>query len=298
MNYLAIKNGNNKGVYEYETKAERKTLMEKTTGASFRIFEGEKNRVNALTWAGVKEVANRSQQVVEKMSEKQKKTKQTKESMFEKLLKKSKEWNAPFVKITMSNGDYFFMALQSFCAFETSGYLQSVSRCASCNYNDNEYKISINGSYYYKDRDYHYGNIQEQFHAYYKKEIIEYYANQNNYNKYEYMIPKEIELFKKMLETSKIKEQFIYQIENATTFEIIDDFVFVKDAIDNFNVFNKQEYSRRECRKLTIDYSSSCINTKEIVKIEPYFASSAKSMIIIDENYVKALKEFKETLLN
>lgn len=298
MNYLAIKNGNNKGVYEYETKAERKMLMKKTTGASFRIFEGEKKRANALAWAGVKEVANRSQQVVEKMSEEQKKTKQTKESMFEKLLKKSKEWNAPFVKITMSNGDYFFMALQSFCTFETSGYLQSVSKCERCNWNDKECEVSIDRSYYYKDQDYHYGNIQEQFHEYYKKEIIEYYAKKDNYYKYEYMIPKEIELFKQMLETSKTKEQFIYQIENATTFEIIDDFVFVKDSIDNFNVFTKQEYSRAEYRKLTIDYSSLYINTKEIVKMEPYFASSAKSMIITDENYVKALKEFKETLLN
>lgn len=63
MNYLSIVTSTFKGVYTYETKEERKEIQKKHPNGKYMVF-GAMQKEEAIAFAGVKEVANRRQEVV------------------------------------------------------------------------------------------------------------------------------------------------------------------------------------------------------------------------------------------
>lgn len=297
MKYLCIKNGKNKGVYQSEDDTEWRELCKMLKPRiSSRVFK-ETEKEAALNWTGVKEVANRKQEVVkEKIHKKEKKEKIQENNVFNNLLKMAKSFDTIFVKITLTDGSELIIPIKEFCLFEClCNFInfQTINKC----FNDDKYEVYMQ-SVSIQNRN----NIADIKTLFYEKyeEIIKTYKilQKNNWsNNRQYIIPTEIELFKQTLEIVKdsiIKNycNFNYDFYSSIQYIEQNQFIFIKNVIKDFNLTQDTHYNNHLC----ITYKSMIINKNEIVKIEPYIDSKIQSFIITDKNYISVLKEFKEKL--
>lgn len=206
MKYLCIRNGKNKGVYQAENDTEWKELYKMVkNGTSSRVFK-ESEKAAALKWTGVKEVANRKQEVVQEKNQKkekrEKKEKIQENNVFKNLLKMAKSFDTTFVKLTLTTGSELIIPIRGFCFFEYLTYFANFST-DSRQLENNEYQVSVS-SVYLQNRN-NVDNIQTLFHKKYQEIVLEYQRKKQDYwygNRI-YKIPTEIELFKQTLEIVK-----------------------------------------------------------------------------------------------
>lgn len=298
MKYLCIKNGKNKGVYQAENDTEWKELYKMVkNGTSSRVFK-ETEKAAALKWTGVKEVANRKQEVVqevvqEKNQKKEKREKIQENNVFKNLLKMAKSFDTTFVKLTLTTGCELIIPIKEFCFFEYLIYFANFST-NSRRFENNEYQVSVS-SVYLQNRN-NVDNIQALFHEKYQEIVLEYQRKKQNYG-YIYKIPTEIEVFKQTLEIVKdsiLKNycKFNYDFCSSIQYTEQDQFIFIKNVIKEMNI----EKDRDSSNYLYLTYKQMIINKNEIVKIEPYIDSKIQSFMITDNSYISVLKEFKEKL--
>lgn len=302
MKYLCIRNGKNKGVYQAENDTEWKELYKMVkNGTSSRVFK-ESEKAAALKWTGVKEVANRKQEVVQeivqgknqKKEKSEKKEKIQENNVFKNLLKMAKSFDTTFVKLTLTTGCELIIPIKEFCFFEYLTYFANFSTDIR-QLENNEYQVSVS-SVYLQNRN-NVDNIQTLFHKKYQEIILEYQRKKQDYwygNRI-YKIPTEIELFKQTLEIVKdsiLKNycKFNYDFCSSVQYTEQNQFIFIKNVIKEMNI----EPDRNSDNYLYLTYKPMIINKNEIVKIEPYIDSKIQSFIITDNTYSSVLKEFKE----
>ena len=301
MKYLCIRNGKNKGVYQAENDTEWKELYKMVkNGTSSRVFK-ESEKAAALKWTGVKEVANRKQEVVQeivqeknqKKEKSEKKEKIQENNVFKNLLKMAKSFDTTFVKLTLTTGCELIIPIKEFCFFEYLIYFANFST-DSRRLENNEYQVSVS-SVYLQNRN-NVDNIQTLFHEKYQEIVLEYQRKKQNYG-YIYKIPTEIEVFKQTLEIVKdsiLKNYYKvnYDFCSSVQYTEQNQFIFIKNVIKEMNI----EPDRNSDNYLYLTYKQMIINKNEIVKIEPYIDSKIQSFIITDNSYISVLKEFKEKL--
>lgn len=132
MNYLAVKEEKCKGVYQYATKEEKKKIL-KSLGLGQKAGKFFDNKEKALAFAGVKEVANRPQQVVDNCSKSKvvrnnntiNKEKDRETNSILKMLDRCKEKGFDFAVVTLSTGKSFTIVLRDFYYLSTNRIISS-----------------------------------------------------------------------------------------------------------------------------------------------------------------------------
>ena len=127
MNYLAIKEEKGKGVYQYATKEEKKKIL-KSLGLGQKAGKFFDSKEEALIFAGVKEVANRPQQVVDNCYKSKvvrnnntiNKEKNRESNSILKMLDRCREKGFDFAVVTLSTGKSFTIVLRDFYYLSTN----------------------------------------------------------------------------------------------------------------------------------------------------------------------------------
>lgn len=116
MDFLAIKSENGKGFYIFNNKNEKNEILKQYPGCSHRIFK-EIERDNALAWAGVKNISNRKQKVIDES------TLEKETPTFISALNSLKKDGYHLAKINLIDGSSFFLILDNFLYLRRSIHL-------------------------------------------------------------------------------------------------------------------------------------------------------------------------------
>lgn len=143
MNYLAVKQEKGKGVYQYATKEEKKKILE-SIGIGQKAGKFFADKKEALAFAGVKEVANRPQQVVDNCSKSKvvrnnntiNKEKDRETNSILKMLDRCKEKGFDFATVTLSNGNSFTVVLRDFYYLNTNRIISDRINIVNCREGD------------------------------------------------------------------------------------------------------------------------------------------------------------------
>ena len=289
MKYLAVRNCDQKGVYQYKNKEEKLELLKKFNGLSIRNFDDKKS---ALNWADIKEVINREQQVIqEKKNEKTKKTKKkvenTKEAnIFDKLIKKSKTFDTNFAKITMINGDTFIVTLKEFVLLHEKLNIEAIR--TSAKYTENK-KVQI----LLDAIDVRF-DLSSDINI--ENKILEYFRHYSRYIE-EYILFTKIEffedVFRKILSYNFHDKKVTYSIIPTINYEQIGEFVFLKNVIHDITETKHQKYYLTS----NLITKESIINVNQIAKIEPYNQEEKwNNFILTDSDFVKIVKKIEREM--
>lgn len=142
MEFLAIKSEEGKGVYSFNSKKEKNDILKQYQGCSHRVFN-EAEKEMALEWAGVNDVFNREQKVVEVPLEKN--ISGSFMPDFISALESLKNDGYHLAKIKLIDGTSFFLILGDFLYLRRSAFLYA-------GYNNRVHKMcyseSVQNNYY------------------------------------------------------------------------------------------------------------------------------------------------------
>ena len=286
MKYLAVRNCDQKGVYQYKNKDEKLELLKKFNEFSIRNFNDKKA---ALNYADVKEVENREQKVVQEKKERKtkKKVKNTKETnIFDKLIEKSKKFDTNFAKITMINGDTFIVTSKEFVLLHEKLNIEAIR--TSAKYTENkkvqilldaiDVRLELNSDI----------NIENK--------ILEYFRHYSRHIE-EYILLTKIEffedVFRKILSYNFHDKKVTYSIVPTINYEQIGEFVFLENVIHDITETKHQKHYLTS----NLITKESIINVNQIVKIEPYNQEEKwNNFILTDSDFVKIVKKIERKM--
>ena len=308
MKYLAVRNCDQKGVYQYKNKEEKLELLKKFNGLSIRNFDDKKA---ALNWANVKEVGNREQQVVQenqnkKTKETKKKVENTKETnIFDKLIEKSKTFDTNFAKITMVNGDTFIITSKEFVLLHQKLNIDSVRTSIKCIEAKKAQVLldAINVRFDSKSNI----NIENKILEYFNERIIkEYTKEKKHYSRYieEYILPTKTDffedVFREILNYNFRDTKVTYSIVPTISYEQIGEFIFLKNVMYDIIGEEHQVYYDGYNHYITMPNlvtKESIINVNQILKIEPYNQEEKwNNFILTDSDFVKVTKKIEKEM--
>lgn len=254
MELLAIKSEIGKGVYIIENKNDKKEILEKYPGCSHRIFK-ENEKKSALKWADVKEISNRSQQVVNIPS-----TNNSKQGKHEfiQTLEDLRKLGYTYAELNLSNGKNFKLWLDDIKIFSASVRLYFQSFWSSYDYN----KYDFN---YCSAPDIQFNDFKEQL----------------DKNSKEYKEREDFDEINMLYEAIKYlnKKSFFCRIVYKPEITINGNFIKISHVFKD--VSNSKEIDTID------DILDVAINQNNIVSITPYRWSKE----INDERYHKAINK-------
>ena len=301
MNYLAIKDTKGKGVYQYNTKDERSSIL-KSLGLGKNVGKVFTDKKEALDYAKVKEVANREQQVVtDSPVNKKNPASNTKVQAVTKspgnaalnMLLKCKEKGFDFVSIKLTDGTEFDVILRDFTYLTTTNSI-NCSPLTNYRYTYDEgrgiytYYAYPNGSAYrnsdVKSFD-DFRTISLNTVERYNKEL-EKYENKENYS---------------IGAIFKDIHEYHSRYNRRDDFAILDKLKATKiEEVDNFLFFDKVSTVKRDnkCSNSSVDFyvyvedfvvNDYILNTDYILSMTP----RKSKWKVTDKEFIKAYESIK-----
>lgn len=302
MNYLAIKDTKGKGVYQYNTKDERSSIL-KSLGLGKNAGKVFTDKKEALDYAKVKEVANREQQVVaDSPVNKKNPASNTKIQAVTKgpgnaalnMLLKCKEKGFDFVSIKLTDGTEFDVILREFTYLTTTNSINCSPR--------------IKSRYVYDDE----GRGTSTYYAY---PISSAYRNSDikSFDDFRTIALKTVERYNKELEEYKNKENYSISAifkdihEYCSRYFGMDDFTVLGklkatkiEGVDNFLFFDKVSIVKRDnkCSNSNVDFyvyvedfvvNDYILNTDYILSMTP----RKSKWKVTDKEFIKAYESIK-----
>lgn len=301
MNYLAIKNPKGKGVYQYNTKKERKSIL---GGLGLTTKDGQvfTNKSDALKYAQVKEVANRPQRVVDSTKQTHATVNSSKNSSKDKIicengalkmLNKLKENGFDFATITLCDGYKFDVILRDLEYLSTTNIISST--CSKLH----RY-IDGKSNYYFTPRSCECERSIQNFNEF-KDKVLNRITDYNkgiidNSNTSEYFIDcamNDIQEYVKSRTSNYSFNSEIVKSLKATKIEFINNFLLfnktstiTKEQLTNFSYVNLFEYTDKQDSVVT-DY---VLNTDYILTIKP----SKSEWKVTDTKFLKFNKDINK----
>lgn len=282
MEFLAIRNGEGKGVYVCNDKEERRKYLNMYPGSSCTIFK-DTEKEKALKWAGVNEVSNRKQKVVEVNSGKKNKQEKQKtdKHQFLEMIDYYLENGFDYVCVKTDDGSTVWFWIRDLAYISSASYIRDVSDYSSgalrCNY------IS-----YYKN----YCTTQlipfDVFADFLQKETDSFVEGRKIVKDEAFLVHFYSELINSMMRNRRIDFYF----KKKSSIEMLGDMAIIDYSYENINSA-KTTTSESATKELYVDEWEKrfvAINVNHVVSVIPY----KTPFKIEDDLFLKAIKEVKK----
>lgn len=272
MEFLAIKSEEGKGVYIFNSKKEKNDILKKYQGCSHRIFnEAEKDI--ALEWAGVNDVFNREQKVVEVPLEKN--ISGSFMPDFISALEGLKNDGYHLAKIKLIDGTSFFLILGDFLYLRRSALLY-------VGYNTRDNRMCYSES------------IQSNYHNFnYLKENLN-----SSINTIQKAYKLDVPYMDSLRECLKLLKSWYGYGENKTIqllkrpqIEVYGTLIKISHTFNNYSeISSPAPYSGRECYYSFVEENpkdTMIFNINNILTVEPFIIGK----VVTDNQWIEVINK-------